>query len=251
MSVVRSEEVWKVHVNAKLHKENVDKARKLKEETQNFKTPLKRPATSSAPADVEPPKKIKGILKNANPPPRQQQAPSAGPSKATNSSQGALPSDFFDTSKSSKGASKAKAAEKPTEVEEKMDTEAGKDDTLPEGFFDDPVKDAKARNQEYKDPVEEEWEKFQREIREAATESNAIIAEDQEESTAERQIVEIDEQIRNWSRVLEIQRRKEAAAEELERSKAKSMELDEESGSDDDAEQFDEFVDWRAKKSHR
>uniref|UniRef100_A0A1B0DCY8 ZNF380 coiled-coil domain-containing protein n=1 Tax=Phlebotomus papatasi TaxID=29031 RepID=A0A1B0DCY8_PHLPP len=128
----------------------------------------------------------------------------------------------------------------------------GKEEALPEGFFDDPVKDAKARNQEYKDPVEEEWEKFQREIREAATESNAIIAEDQEESTAERQIDEIDEQIRNWSRVLEIQRKKEATAAELERSKAKNMDQDDDSASEgQESEEFDEFVDWRSKKSHR
>lgn len=53
---------------------------------------------------------------------------------------------------------------------------------------------------EYKDPIEEEWEKFQKEIRDADNESAAIIAEDQEEATTERQIDEIDEQMKNWSR---------------------------------------------------
>lgn len=53
---------------------------------------------------------------------------------------------------------------------------------------------------EYKDPVEEEWEKFQKEIREETSASADIIAGEQEEATAERQIDEIDEQIRNWSR---------------------------------------------------
>jgi zinc finger protein 830 len=53
---------------------------------------------------------------------------------------------------------------------------------------------------EYKDPVEEEWEKFQKEMKEETTVSAQIIAEDQEEATAERQIDEIDEQMRNWSR---------------------------------------------------
>lgn len=56
------------------------------------------------------------------------------------------------------------------------------------------------RNIEYKDPVEEEWEKFQKEIKEEASASAEIIAGEQEEATAERQIDEIDEQIRNWSR---------------------------------------------------
>lgn len=74
------------------------------------------------------------------------------------------------------------------------------DETLPEGFFDDPVKDAKARNLEYKNPIEEEFEKFKKEIKEAEDHSMVIITDEQEESTAERQIDEIDAQIKNWSR---------------------------------------------------
>ncbi len=35
---------------------------------------------------------------------------------------------------------------------------------LPEGFFDDPKKDAKARMVDYKDPLNEEWERFQKSI---------------------------------------------------------------------------------------
>jgi len=62
------------------------------------------------------------------------------------------------------------------------------DETLPEGFFDDPVKDAKARNLEYKDPVEEEWDKFQKEIKEAEVQSTNIINEEHEEATVERPV---------------------------------------------------------------
>lgn len=53
---------------------------------------------------------------------------------------------------------------------------------------------------EYKDPIEEEWDKFQKEMKEVESTSAAIIAEDQEEATTERQIGEIDEQLRNWAR---------------------------------------------------
>jgi zinc finger protein 830 len=56
------------------------------------------------------------------------------------------------------------------------------------------------RNVEYKDPVEEEWDKFQRAIKEEAAQSHQIIQEEQEEATAERQLEEIDEQMRNWSK---------------------------------------------------
>lgn len=57
-----------------------------------------------------------------------------------------------------------------------------------------------ARHVEYKDPIEEEWERFQKEIKEEVTVSSQIIEEDHEEATAERQIEEIDEQLRNWNR---------------------------------------------------
>ena len=40
----------------------------------------------------------------------------------------------------------------------------GKGKALPEGFFDDPKMDAKARKVEYKDPMTEEWERFQKSI---------------------------------------------------------------------------------------
>ena len=59
------------------------------------------------------------------------------------------------------------------------------------------------RNVEYRDPIEEEWELFQKEIKEETSKAQQIIAEDQEEATTERQIDEIDEQIRNWTRYYE------------------------------------------------
>lgn len=127
----------------------------------------------------------------------------------------------------------------------------------------------KARNQEYKDPIEEEWERFQKEMKEQTSLSAAIIAEDQEEATTERQIEEIDEQIRNWSRlliiyyiltlqrtsaliifyhlcfrVLDLERKKELLARNADTKKQ------EESDSDVELEETDEFLDWRGKKSY-
>lgn len=62
-SIVRSENVWQVHINSKQHKDNVEKAKKLKELTNNFTvSKIKR---SSPPKDAPPEKKIKGILKNS------------------------------------------------------------------------------------------------------------------------------------------------------------------------------------------
>lgn len=236
-TIVRSADVWKVHINAKQHKQNIELAKQLKPQTSASgkqptpagKTPsasaavapsLKRPA--SVPTNVQPPvvpeKRLRGILKN-----------SASSSAAETDAQptSAIPSDFFDAPSGQPSLSYYAATMQKTSIRQDLISinrpdptqqttadavdpnpnasatsvaAAAVDETLPEGFFDDPVKDAKARNLEYRDPVEEEWDRFQKEIKAAADTSNAIIAEDQVEATTERQIDEIDEQIRNWSR---------------------------------------------------
>ncbi|XP_055586811.1 zinc finger protein 830 [Uranotaenia lowii] len=275
-SVVRSEAVWKVHINSKQHRENIEEAKKLKEKIGSQPAPVssnpqqqdatslqgsfKRPSSPNA-HDAEKNKKVKGILKNYAVP------------NETNKTD--LPSDFFDSgSKINKNLVNLKLPSassanqlpkdlkdppeglKPADEGQPQEPEA----ELPEGFFDDPKADAKARNIEYRDPNDEEWERFQKEIKEATTESMAIINEEQEESTTERQISEIDEQIRNWSRVLDLERKKD----EVRRKTLHSMEAGErmvvevkkeEAGNsdedDDDGQDFEEFPDWRAKKSFK
>lgn len=80
-----------------------------------------------------------------------------------------------------------------------------------------------------------------------------IIAEEQEEATVERQLDELDEQIRNWSRVLTLEKQKE-----LVQSRPKQQPIDEDdkmsesSESDDEDDEntkIPEFLDWRAKKT--
>lgn len=212
-SVVRSEAVWTVHINAKQHKQNVEQAKKLKERTKNFTAPVKRPLTP--PLEV-PEKKLKSILKNSQ------------------STQQIASSNIVIVTQ--------KEEEKQQEQEEPPKEN---NEVLPEGFFDDPKLDAKARNVEYKDAAEEEWEKFQKEIREADYESLAMIAEDQEEATTERQIEEIDEQMKNFSKVLDLEKKK---VEVITIAKENHMETDENLSNDEDDE-FDEYLDWRSKKS--
>lgn len=281
-SVVRSAAVWKVHLNSKQHKENIELARKLNEtstaktneSTETRDTPatrLKRAGDTAVGVESVPVKKIKGILKNSAQP--------RGP-------QHELPDDFFDSagpnttntvhSSIRKDLVNFKLPEKHREQHvELMDiadgaidaggsTVAADEEKLPEGFFDDPKMDAKARNQEYKDPNDEEWEKFQKEIKEATNVSMAIISEEQEESTAERQIAEIDEQIRNWSRVLDLEKKKEqvktmkgalfakGGMNDFSKTDQPMQTADGDDRDDeDDDEEIDEFLDWRAKKSYK
>ncbi|KYQ46442.1 hypothetical protein ALC60_14538 [Trachymyrmex zeteki] len=252
-SVVRSETIWPVHLNSKVHKDNVALAKKTKLETEstinvsNVQT-FKRPPS---PSNNSPNKKIKGILKNSSQPVVQVKSN--------------LPADFFDDNSeqvnnpsvlTQKLESKekdpivnttdvqhAKEEEKEKEKEKVKDMNQA---VLPEGFFDDPVMDAKVRNVEYKDPIEEEWEKFQKEIKEETAQSAQIIADDQEEATTERQLDEIEEQIRHWSRVMDLAKR----MEQVQGTDRKQENIDNDVSSGDEAE-FDEFLDWRAKNSYK
>lgn len=249
-AVVRNEAVWPVHLNSKSHKENILSAKKTKLETDATKVQsFKRPNSPSQESSVN--KRIKGILKN-----------SKTQSVQVSSS---LPSDFFDKpSKQVNGTTQPNAVALAQKSENKSETVPEKDiknmgteeekeknkdvnqTPLPEGFFDDPVLDAKVRNVEYKNPIEEEWEKFQKVIKEETAQSAQIIADDQEEATTERQLDEIEEQIRHWSRVMDLVIRKE----QVQATERKQRNVDDDVSSGDEAE-FDEFLDWRAKNSYK
>ncbi|XP_046392374.1 zinc finger protein 830 isoform X2 [Ischnura elegans] len=241
-SIVRSEAVWNVHINGKQHKENILNSKKRRDDQLRVKDPGSTLAKLNAGSSDEPP-----------------------PKKHRTAS--ALPSNFFDcgaktlsdegTSTTPKNilmndyTSDAEESGESIEIKNAVkedDKKVPKDrnhETLPEGFFDDPVLDAKVRNVEYKDPIEEEWERFQRAIKEEATVSAQIIMEDQEEAIAERQIHEIEEQMRNWSRVIDLEKKRE----EVNSSGVKIKAEDDESSSSANEEEFEEYLDWRAKQS--
>lgn len=241
-SNIKNEIVWAIHLNSKGHKDNVALAKKTKLDLENKKkdpTSFKRPASPVISRDS---KKVKSILKTTTSPKEQ-----------------GLPSDFFDKpiqhenttsvterTKSIPVADNADAGERTEEPAKNKEAKDLGPPTLPEGFFDDPIMDAKVRNVEYKDPIEEEWERFQKEIKEETAQSAQIIADDQEEATTERQRDEIEEQIRHWSRVMDLVKRKE---------QVQAADRKQDSGSDDasseDEAGFDEFLDWRAKNSYQ
>lgn len=104
-------------------------AKKLKERTNNFTTPLKRPLTP--PLINVPEKKIKGILKNSN-----TVHHDVNIIDVINKNDN-LPYDFFE----SKEAQQIMVENKHEmmETEEILESK----DILPEGFFDDPKLDAK------------------------------------------------------------------------------------------------------------
>lgn len=164
-----------------------------------------------------------------------------------------LPADFFDSSIPSTPAIthsgsilKADVPEKSAEKKENT-TEA-----LPEGFFDDPVRDAKVRNVDApKDQMDKEWEEFQKEIRQVNTKSEAIVAEDDEEGRIERQIDEIDEQILCYQRVERLRDKRDVLKSKRLPRKDEDMETEE--TNEEEGEEDEEGLlsllsqDWRAK----
>ncbi|XP_022067427.1 zinc finger protein 830 [Acanthochromis polyacanthus] len=180
----------------------------------------------------------------------------AGEARTTNPSPqkaeaAGLPADFFDSSIPSTPAIshsgsiiKAEAQEK---IPERKDNTA---EALPEGFFDDPVRDAKVRNVDApKDQMDKEWEEFQKEIRQVNTKSEAIVAEEDEEGRLERQIDEIDEQIECYKRVELLRDKRDVVKSKPLSRKEDHMETDEGMDEEEDEEELLGLLsrDWRAK----
>ncbi|CAL8366600.1 unnamed protein product [Boreogadus saida] len=176
---------------------------------------------------------------------------SGTPNQGDSTAPAGLPDDFFDSSLPttptvSHSGSIMKANEQEKSVEKKGNTA----EALPEGFFDDPVRDAKVRNVEApKDLMDKEWDEFQKEIRQVNTKSDAIVAEDDEEGRIERQIEEIDEQIECYRRVEVLRDRRDVV-----KNKSVQESNDDKEANDMDIEEEDEEEllrllarDWRAK----
>lgn len=149
-SIVRNETVWPVHVNSKTHKENIIQAKKTKLETDSTKIQVhKRSSSPSQESSTN--KKIKSILKNST---QSAQIPSNlssnlfdNPSKEANNTKLSNNSVITTRLENDKEFVVEKDI-KNIEVEEEKEKEKNKDtnqQSLPEGFFDDPILDAKVR----------------------------------------------------------------------------------------------------------
>lgn len=279
---VKSELLWPTHVLGKQHKEKVAELKGAKSQpVQQQSQPVKRKASDDEDVHGKKAKPASGPGQSAaggdafeKPCRRESDAPqkSAGlsllagvydedddedevaektPTEGLQKDEAAgLPADFFDSSippaptiSHSGSILKADVQEKATE---KKDNTA---EALPEGFFDDPVTDAKVRNVDApKDQMDKEWEEFQKEIRQVNTKSDAIVAEDDEEGRLERQIDEIDEQIECYKRIELLRDKRDVV-----KNKPLPRKDDQIKDADNDEEEDEEELlgllsrDWRAK----
>ncbi|CDQ58670.1 unnamed protein product [Oncorhynchus mykiss] len=255
---VKNELLWQTHILGKQHKEKLSELKgKASEDTNGKKfkpvAGTEQLSTPGLPDDffAKPappgPKKLPGILKKTTSAGLSLLAGEAG-DQGADSSLG-LPSDFFDNSTipAVPAASHSGSILKPDETEKSVEKKGNTPEALPEGFFDDPVRDAKVRNVDApKDQMDKEWEEFQKEMRQVNTKSEAIVAEDDEEGRLERQIDEIDEQIECYRRV-EVLRDKQDVVKKVVKEKTEDQE--DSSRSDEDEEELLHLLsrDWRAK----
>ncbi|XP_012731366.2 zinc finger protein 830 [Fundulus heteroclitus] len=278
---VKSELLWPAHVLGKPHKDKVAELKEAKSQPAAPQSqPVKRKATDSAEVAG---KKTKPAEQSGSGLPGDffekgtEKAPDSAQKSAGLSllagvyeeeedddedageptpaapSAAELPADFFDSSippaPAVSHSGSILKADVPEKSAEKKDNTA---EALPEGFFDDPVRDAKVRNVDApKDHMDKEWEEFQKEIRQVNTKSEAIVAEDDEEGRLERQIDEIDEQIECYKRVELLRDRRDVLKSQSAPRKDEEMETEEDDG--EEGEEDEEGLlgllsqDWRAK----
>lgn len=187
--------------------------------------------------DPVPPMGVAVLQKNA-----------ALPAPVQNQTENILPADFFDSGLKS-AVSHSGSIQKPERPDKTVERKENTAEALPEGFFDDPVKDARVRKVDPpKDQMDKEWEEFQKEIRQVNTVSEAIVAENDEEVRLDRQIEEIDEQILCYRRVEHLRDRQESVKQLMTTLQDRQLQGDEKVDTDEEVE-LQEFLsgDWRAK----
>lgn len=283
---VKTEILWQAHVLGKQHKDKVSELKEVKQSAGNVPPPapqtstLKRKATEPEVHDGKKPKAssadfLQGKTGTSGPgaglgllagqyddeDEEDKDDSGKGPSdvKQPGPANDGLPADFFDSgvpgpasapSVSHSGSISKPEAEKPIEKKENMA------ETLPEGFFDDPVRDAKVRNVDTpKDHMDKEWEEFQKEMRQVNSASEAIVAEEDEEGRLERQIDEIDEQMECLRRVEVLRTKQEAIKDKVKKELQEERHLSGSGGEEEEEDEEDEEEelmnvlgrDWRAK----
>ncbi|XP_017052772.1 zinc finger protein 830 [Drosophila ficusphila] len=205
--------VWKVHINSKQHKLNVDQAKQNK---------IEKPVTNSVPKE---------------PPSPSFKAPLAVKSDTQ-------PINTLQTSQEKNRPIIQEKSPQPNTNNKPVKESVT--EQLPEKFFDED----KTNKTEAARLQDEEWQRFQQEIKKAATESSVIVADEQEDINLKRHIKEIDEQIDNWKRFIKINDQKTMLLNKKRKVNPK-VEIDPELSSSEEDCSVDDLYDWRTKNLHR
>lgn len=149
-------------------------------------------------------------------------------------------------------------SEKDDEVNSSEEQKTVKSDQangdLPKGFFDNAEEDAKARDEIYKNPMDEEWSKFQRTMQEENKIVDNLTETDLVETQNYRDLIEIDEQIEHWDRINKLEIKRDAKKSNRKTIAVEHVEIDEDDDVDDDdgsdlEQEFNILSNWRCKKA--
>ncbi|VDP10117.1 unnamed protein product [Soboliphyme baturini] len=125
-----------------------------------------------------------------------------------------VPADFFDDPVASKvelsGTADIAYDDSIASKSQRTETENIEEmRQIPENFFDDPVLDSKVRNVPIQDTLDKEWALFRKEIQLEKLNAEVVADEQDDEFTFERHLEEIDEEIRGWSKVNDLEKKLE------------------------------------------
>lgn len=109
---------------------------------------------------------------------------------------------------------------------------------LPEGFFDDPDLDAKARGQSRSDNLDAEFEEFKKIIQTEEVKSEVLIEKDDLMSNVDRDIEEVDELITRWSKIEKLHIQREALVKNKKETQEK-IEVDQDMESEESDNELD------------
>ena len=138
---------------------------------------------------------------------------------------------------------------------EETEKEAAASSSLPEGFFDDPMKDASARSVTYVDPEEKEWSEFQKIISTESSKADEVLESDLIALQKERDLLEIESQMDNWARVealsKRLERMKEVKSKQTKDNRKSPVDTsDRKNASEESSEgeqEMDHLMNWRSK----
>jgi zinc finger protein 830 len=102
------------------------------------------------------------------------------------------------------------------------------------------------RKVEFKDPLDDQWEEFQKTISKESEKSEAIVEVGDEEMKEDREVSEVKEQVYCYERAEKLRIKQEKIAKCIVKSEVPPN-IKEESNSSDDEADLEDLLDWRFK----
>lgn len=263
---VKSESLWPAHLASRQHKEAADK---LKAQARGTALTSGNTTQSNAKAETETKPRVSSSL-----PDDFWDEPQAkrASTDAAKQEQVSAPSEEKTGADMALNHAQTMTASEPVRVLSEADTPVrqpsqdgaamgkGAKGSLPEGFFDNVDADYRARGLEPpKYDIQDEWKEFQKSIRDDIQEADLRLEEEEFDAAEDREMIESLQQRELLDRVERLKKKEQEKAEMTEITEviAKvasrkpfmnvNLALDEDSSSDDDSEDENALLDWRAK----